>query len=228
MVYKVIGNTAVVDGYEKMIPVSDLLSSNGVHISSDLLTAGRAYYTDSRLTKIIYSTQSTGVLESEQDLSSLPGNILFVCPAKEWPTGDGLIDVARVETLQVSNNFLSQKIAILENRSYTIEEENISLREQIENLKREEVRLMNLYKEAPFNWIIAVSFIFLLTGICLLFLDINKLGGIFTFSSLATGYVAMYLLWRYENIAIVDPNSLVIGFVATLGLIFTGLASLLF
>lgn len=86
---------------------------------------------------------------------------------------------------------------------------------------------MSLYSQKPFNWLFGMTFAFFTVSLLLMLSNLAKIGATIGFFGGALLFISLYALWRFNNIALIRPKSMVLGFVISLSLFLTGITRLL-
>lgn len=104
-----------------------------------------------------------------------------------------------------------------------------SLQNQLQVLvsKKEGVLEMSVYTQTPFKWLFGMTFSFFTVSLILMLANFSKIGATIGFLSGVLLFISLYALWRFNNIALIRPKSMVLGFVITLGLFLTGITRLI-
>lgn len=94
------------------------------------------------------------------------------------------------------------------------------------NSLNEKVKGMNVYKQSPFACLFGITFSLLVLSFIFLFLGFIKIGALFGFTFMAMLFIMLYALWRINDIILIRPQVIVLGFMAALGLVATSVVSL--
>ena len=126
----------------------------------------------------------------------------------------------RAYRLQAENNILKTLLNQFEDRQASAGEEEASQKEEgaIE---------MSIYTQTPFKWLFGMTFSFFTVSLILMVANFSKLGATIGFLAGALLFISLYALWRFNNIALIRPKSMVLGFVISLGLLLTGITRLI-
>ncbi|WP_018306364.1 hypothetical protein [Desulfitobacterium hafniense] len=130
--------------------------------------------------------------------------------------------------LKMQNEELLNRVRELEIAAYTLQTKNIQLEYELleyVNRQQEGVENMAVHKQTPFKWLFGTTFFLFALCLILLFVGFVRVGALFGFSSLSVLFFSLYALWRVNNITLVRPQVIILGFTASLGLVATSIVS---
>ena len=185
-------------------------------------------------------------IKGEQHKQETRGNIYFhprfrhtlepVHSEEEVPTCLNEVqnnEMVNVQFLRMENIRLGKVVADLEIETYNLQTEKSVLKSRLleYNVKMRELcekgeKLMEIYNQTPLRTLFCSTFLSLLLSLLLFMTNYIQFGAIMGFLSLTLLFFSIYALWRLNNVALIRPRLIVLGFTASLGLFITGITSL--
>lgn len=208
--------------------VSSLLQNE--FFNKGFIENGTFFITENNPYKLIVKNNGKVSLPYNVDLRNQQGNLVWVCPLPEI---DRYINTNCIQPniLQLENDILKEKVTKFEALTYTLQTSNLNLKWELEEknkeIKEKEETLMNIFKEAPFNYFIATDIACLLIGTILLLSSHLQIGAVFMCVFLVISFFFGFSLWSLRGIALLRPQFMVSGFVGSLGLLITAIGCLL-
>lgn len=143
---------------------------------------------------------------------------------------------------RINGEILLERVIEAELRAYMLQAENNilkSLLNQFEDKQasagdkettshiEEGVLEMSIYSQTPFKWLFGMTFGLFTLSFILMLANAPKIGATIGFLGATLLFLSLYALWRFNNIVLIRPKAMVLGFVASFGLLLTGIIRLI-